>query len=149
MQKILKNHHHKRIFIRLFLSMHCLLCLLHYNVRVLSLCRGFVTTELVCLYLSRRKNRHGHWVCWMSNGRKNGSMSCAGCAGGGDKCVPQHDHHQHFIVKPCASAQKPCNEARPRERIDRGHFLPKHSSFYCLRELYEADFHKPEIYGSG
>ena len=21
--------------------------------------------------------------------------------------------------------------------------------FYCLRELYEADFHKPVIYGSG
>ena len=28
-------------------------------------------------YLPRRKNRHGHWVCWMSMGRKNGSMSSA------------------------------------------------------------------------
>ena len=29
------------------LSLHCLLCLLHYNV--VSLCRGLVTTELVSL----------------------------------------------------------------------------------------------------
>ena len=26
------------------------------------------------LYISRRKNRHGHWVCWTSTGRKNGFM---------------------------------------------------------------------------
>ena len=24
--------------------------------------------------ISRRKNRHGHWMCWMSTGRKNGLM---------------------------------------------------------------------------
>ena len=35
-------------------------------------------------------------------------------------------------------------KSRPRERIDRGRFC--HGQ---LRELYEADFHKPGIYGSG
>ena len=36
-----------------------LLCLLHYDV--LSLCRAFVTIELVSLYDEESK---GHWVCW-------------------------------------------------------------------------------------
>ena len=27
-----------------------------------------------CLYLSRREDRHGHWMCWMSTGGKNGLM---------------------------------------------------------------------------
>ena len=50
------------------LPLHCLLYLLHYNVVSVSSfcdCRACV---------SRRKNRHGHWVCWMSTGRKNGLM---------------------------------------------------------------------------
>ena len=31
-------------------------------------------TKLQSLYHSRRKNRHGHWVCWLSTGRKKGLM---------------------------------------------------------------------------
>ena len=27
-----------------------------------------------CISPRMRKNRHGHWVCWMPTGRKNGSM---------------------------------------------------------------------------
>ena len=90
---------------------------------------------------------------------------------------------------PTASAREPClmylstsNEASPRERSDRGRFLPLGQEslfipgcvqgtiiylvclsvclsvcqcvcnirrFYWLRELYEADFHKPGFYGSG
>ena len=34
----------------------------------------FVTTERVSLLLIGLKNRHGHWLCWMSTGRKNGLM---------------------------------------------------------------------------
>ena len=34
-------------------------------------CRGFVTTKLVSLL--GLKNRHGHWLCWLSTGRKNAS----------------------------------------------------------------------------
>ena len=37
------------------------------NTRIVILCLWPQT-----LYLSRRKNRHGHWVCWMSTGRRNG-----------------------------------------------------------------------------
>ena len=41
-----------------------------YQVRgnVVSLWRSFVTTELVSLLLMGLKNRHGHWLCWMSTG---------------------------------------------------------------------------------
>ena len=76
--------------------------------------------------------------------------------------------------QPCLIYLSTSNEARPTERSDRDRFLPigkKASSyrgadrvplysclclsvcnirrFYRLRELYEADFHKPGIYGSG
>ena len=34
--------------------------------------RSFVNTKLV--YLLGLKNRHGHWLWWMSTGRKNGLM---------------------------------------------------------------------------
>ena len=44
------------------LSLHCLLCLLHYNA--VSLCRGFVTTELVSPYVG---------------GRIGTDTGCAGC----------------------------------------------------------------------
>ena len=59
-----------------------LLCLLHtctwYVLRgdVVSLWRSFVTTELASLLLGL-KNRHGHWLCWMSTGRKNTYSSYA------------------------------------------------------------------------
>ena len=39
---------------------------------VVSLRRSFVTTEVV--YRLGLKNRHGHCLCWMSTGRKNGLM---------------------------------------------------------------------------
>ena len=83
-------------------------------------------------------------------------------------------------TRPAVSMRPPCliylstsNEVRPRERSDRGRFLPlgpKASSYrgayrvplfnlsmceinvrpFCwLRQLYDADFHKPGIYGSG
>ena len=53
-----------------------LLSLLHYNAHQyqVSLCRCFATTELVYISINRRKNRRGHWVCWMSKSRKNGLM---------------------------------------------------------------------------
>ena len=35
-----------------------------------SLWRSFVTTELASLL--GLKNRYGHWLCWMSTGKKNG-----------------------------------------------------------------------------
>ena len=46
--------------------LHSLLCLLHCNV--VSLCRGFVTTELVSLQ-EEEAARY-----WMLTGRKNGFM---------------------------------------------------------------------------
>ena len=51
-------------------SLYYLLCLLYYNV--VSLVSWFSWPQ--SLYLSRRKDRHGQWVCWMSTGRKNGLM---------------------------------------------------------------------------
>ena len=82
---------------------------------------------------------------------------------------------------PCLIYLSTSDEARPRERSDRGRCLPigkkslfipgcVHGAtielvclnvsclsmcmcnirrFYLLRELYEADFHNPGIYGSG
>ena len=43
-----------------------------YVVYVVSLWRSFVTTELGSLL--GLKNRHGHRLCWMSMGKKNGLM---------------------------------------------------------------------------
>ena len=39
----------------------------------LQMWRSFVTAELVSLLslIIGLKNRHGHWLCWMSTGRKN------------------------------------------------------------------------------
>ena len=53
------------------MPLQCLLYSLHYNVP------GSISVSWFCdhsLYLSRKKNRHGHWVCWMSTGWKNGLM---------------------------------------------------------------------------
>ena len=49
--------------------LHWLLPLKNYDVG--CLCHSGVTTEL---HLSRMKSRHGHEMCWMSTGRKNGLM---------------------------------------------------------------------------
>ena len=46
------------------ISLHRLLCLLHCSV--VSMCRGLPQYNF---YLSGRKNRHAHWVCWISTGR--------------------------------------------------------------------------------
>ena len=48
-------------------SLRCLLCLLRYKVVSLS----WFCDHRACI--SGRKNRHGHWVCCMSTGRKNGT----------------------------------------------------------------------------
>ena len=52
-------------------SLYWLLHLLHYNV--VSAVSWFCEHR-ACISLHRRKNRHGHWVCFMSTGRKNGFM---------------------------------------------------------------------------
>ena len=59
------------------MTLHCpLLCLLHTWQRtpVVSPWRSVVITELVSLLLILLKNRQGHWLCWMSTGKKNGLM---------------------------------------------------------------------------
>ena len=58
------------LFIYVVLCRVVLFCLSHLRK---GPCDGFVTTELVSL-ISRRMNRRGHWVCWMSTGRENGFM---------------------------------------------------------------------------
>ena len=64
-----------------FPSLHCgLSCLLHSQCSI-SLSR--FCDHRACTYLStsinilrsRRNNRHGHWVCSMSTGRKNGLIN--------------------------------------------------------------------------
>ena len=57
----------------IFLLIFIKLCALHYNV-VLCICRGCVTTVLGFLKEEGSKNRHWHWACWMSTGRKNGLL---------------------------------------------------------------------------
>ena len=41
-------------------------------LQIASLCLSFVTTETIdCTwYLSKMKNQHGHWECWMSAMRR-------------------------------------------------------------------------------
>ena len=54
------------------MALHCpLQCLLHTWQRNISVTQ-LSTTELVSLL--GLKNRHGHWLGWMSTGRKNGLM---------------------------------------------------------------------------
>ena len=58
------------------LSSHCLNLLTRITLRnnVLSLPKRWISVVFFCdLYLSinTRKNRHGHWVCWMSTSRGN------------------------------------------------------------------------------
>ena len=53
---------------------HCCPYCIPVRGNVVSLWRSFVTTELVSLLLTGLKNRHGHWLWWMSTGRKNGLM---------------------------------------------------------------------------
>lgn len=48
----------------------CPLSLLYYTAVVYLL-----YSNLVTLYVSRMKNRHGHWVFWMSTRSKNGLMA--------------------------------------------------------------------------
>ena len=51
------------------LSTDTLLTALRYSIFVSWFC-----DHRACISLHRRKNRHGHWLCWMSTGRKNGLM---------------------------------------------------------------------------
>ena len=56
------------------MTRHCIAHCSAYGIRgnVVSRWRSFVTTQLVSLL--GLKNRHGHWLCWMSTGRKDGLM---------------------------------------------------------------------------
>ena len=67
------------LFIRRFVSFSFLsviaLSTLLVALLVVSLVSWFCDHR-ACISINRRKNRHGHWLCWMSTGRKTG---CAGC----------------------------------------------------------------------
>ena len=61
------------------MALHCplLTVLTAYQVRgnvVSLLWRSLWPQSLFLFYLIGLKNRHGHWLCWMSTGRKNGLM---------------------------------------------------------------------------
>ena len=57
------------------MTWHCIACsayVPHNNEFIASLWRSFCDRR-TCISLGL-KNRHGHWLCWISTGRKNGSM---------------------------------------------------------------------------
>ena len=49
-----------------------------------------VVLRLQSLYLSRTKNHHEHWVCWMSTSRKNGFMRRTHTAYDNKNLIPIH-----------------------------------------------------------
>ena len=70
-----------RFFVFPFSLFQCIgvagVCMLwHGIVLLLSIWYNVATCVevlwLQSLYLSRMKNQHGHWVCWMTTSRKNG-----------------------------------------------------------------------------